>query len=264
MKTTYKDHEIEVKRETSIGGYETLYWSIIRKSDGYECDSGFEDSAETVNNVIANLKARVDAERSREDPWDEKEIMTAIKEFGSSQNNPGEETPEDFNFDEVKEDIYHILGFFAHARIEIDQLRQQNAKLTQLLNDARDDNDAALLAEIDRLRDELQIIEKNSHNHLGILKITGIARRALDPANSLVKDISIQTAQLREALRNLLSHVMMIGIAEGFPIEVQPDLDYPAFDIKATLLEAAAALGHDDQELRFAFPEMFKEEQPNV
>ncbi len=70
--------------------------------------------------------------------------------------------------------------------------------------------------------------------------------------------------KIKSALENLLVHVEMIGIAEGFPIEVMldpdPDPQYPsAFNIKAALIEANAALGRDDQELRTYFPEMFAE-----
>ena len=58
-------------------------------------------------------------------------------------------------------------------RIEVEQLRQQNSKLTQLVNGCRDDNDAALLAEIERLR-------------------TLLIAQGLDPGNSLVKDTTHQ------------------------------------------------------------------------
>jgi len=81
---------------------------------------------------------------------------------------------------------------------------------------------------------------------------------------AMYKDQRSQSERLRSALENLLGHVQMIGLAEGFPIEVtldpDPDPQYPsAFNIKAALIEAAAALGRDDQELRSYFPEMFAE-----
>lgn len=62
MKVDYKGYEIEVKREKCLGGWGMLYYSIFRKSDGYECLSSFEDSGETVRDKINQLKERIDNE----------------------------------------------------------------------------------------------------------------------------------------------------------------------------------------------------------
>jgi len=48
-----------------------LYYSIFRLSDGFECMSGFEDSAEKVQDKIAQLKERIDNELADDDPWNE-------------------------------------------------------------------------------------------------------------------------------------------------------------------------------------------------
>lgn len=71
MKLVYKGHEIDVHREKCLGGYTLLYYSIFRVSDGYECLSSFEDSAEKVRDMVGYLKERVDAELAEEDPWNE-------------------------------------------------------------------------------------------------------------------------------------------------------------------------------------------------
>lgn len=71
MKVIYRGHEIEVKREKSMAGYLLLFWSIFRESDGYECDSGYEDSAETVRDKVKQFKKRVDNELAEDDPWGE-------------------------------------------------------------------------------------------------------------------------------------------------------------------------------------------------
>ena len=71
MKSIYRGHEIEVTRDRCLGGWQQMYYSIFRVSDGYECLSGFEDSAETVRDKMKQLKERVDAELKEADPWEE-------------------------------------------------------------------------------------------------------------------------------------------------------------------------------------------------
>lgn len=70
MKVIYRDHEIEVRREKCLGGWTQLYYSVFRISDGYECVSGFEDSAESVRGKIQQLKERVSAELAEANPWE--------------------------------------------------------------------------------------------------------------------------------------------------------------------------------------------------
>jgi hypothetical protein len=62
MKTIYRGHEIDVKRERCLAGYALLYYSVFRVGDWYEVTSGYEDSAETVRDMVGHMKARVDAE----------------------------------------------------------------------------------------------------------------------------------------------------------------------------------------------------------
>lgn len=72
MKFVYRGFGIEAKREKCMGGWPLLYFSIFRQSDGYECLTSFEDSAETVVDKIKQLKERVDAELEEADPWGER------------------------------------------------------------------------------------------------------------------------------------------------------------------------------------------------
>ena len=78
MKAVYRGHEIEVKRASCLGGWQMLYYSIFRLSDGFECMSGFEDSAEKAQDKIAQLKERIDNELADDDPWCEKEGLDIL------------------------------------------------------------------------------------------------------------------------------------------------------------------------------------------
>lgn len=60
MKTAYKGFELDAKREQCLAGYPLVYYSIFRISDGWEFDSGFYDTADTVRSVINDMKATVD------------------------------------------------------------------------------------------------------------------------------------------------------------------------------------------------------------
>ena len=70
MKAIYKGHEINVTRAFSMGGWMSIYYSIFRQSDGYECARGFSAGDETpVREFMKCMKERVDAELSEADPW---------------------------------------------------------------------------------------------------------------------------------------------------------------------------------------------------
>lgn len=60
MKVNYKGFEIEVKRENCMAGYPLVYFSIFRISDGWEIANGFYDTADTVREVIKDMKVQVD------------------------------------------------------------------------------------------------------------------------------------------------------------------------------------------------------------
>jgi hypothetical protein len=61
MKQIYRGHEIEAKREKSMGGDVLLYYSIFR-SDGFEVTSGFTYGTDRIVDFMKHLRARVDEE----------------------------------------------------------------------------------------------------------------------------------------------------------------------------------------------------------
>lgn len=59
IKTNYKGHVLEVTREKSLGGWDTLYYSVYTPT-GYELLSSFEDSEEKIRDKLEQLKEVVD------------------------------------------------------------------------------------------------------------------------------------------------------------------------------------------------------------
>lgn len=64
MKVTYRGCEIEAKRDTALGGWTEIYWSVFRVRDQYELMSGFGDY-DTVRGAIRGLKECVDRFRDQ-------------------------------------------------------------------------------------------------------------------------------------------------------------------------------------------------------
>ncbi len=60
MRILYRTFEIHVWREKCMAGYALLYYSIFR-SDGFELDSGYMDTGDTVRFMLSEFKKRVDA-----------------------------------------------------------------------------------------------------------------------------------------------------------------------------------------------------------
>ena len=60
MKVEYKGYEIEAKREQSMGGWENLYFSVYRISDGLEVVCSFTEGSDTEEEYIGYMKDRVD------------------------------------------------------------------------------------------------------------------------------------------------------------------------------------------------------------
>jgi hypothetical protein len=74
----YRGYTIEVVREKCLGGWNMLYTTITRDSDGYEAEYLAEDSKDTVRDQIKYMKERIDAEHETDDPWMEKEGLGNI------------------------------------------------------------------------------------------------------------------------------------------------------------------------------------------
>lgn len=60
MKVNYRGFEIDAYREKCMAGYVLLYYSVMRIKDGWEFDSGFLDTRDTVRTIIKCFKRRVD------------------------------------------------------------------------------------------------------------------------------------------------------------------------------------------------------------
>jgi hypothetical protein len=60
MKVEYKGFDIDVAKEECLAGYKLTYFSVFRKSDGWELTSGYSDDNDTVRTWIGMLKTRVD------------------------------------------------------------------------------------------------------------------------------------------------------------------------------------------------------------
>lgn len=66
MKVVYRGHEIWAKREKALGGWDNLYFYIMRLSDNYMVEDSFTTGSDTVREMIGHLKKRVDAGDGRE------------------------------------------------------------------------------------------------------------------------------------------------------------------------------------------------------
>jgi len=60
MIVKYRGFEIDVHRGKCNGGWSMLYYSAFRISDGWEFLTSFEDSDETVRDMIKMIKRRID------------------------------------------------------------------------------------------------------------------------------------------------------------------------------------------------------------
>lgn len=70
MKVSYRGHEITVTREDALGGWGSVYYSVFRESDGFECLSGFSmEDGDTLESWIGFMKERIDAELADQNPW---------------------------------------------------------------------------------------------------------------------------------------------------------------------------------------------------
>lgn len=81
MRQNYRGHEIDVRRERSLGGDVLLYYTIVRVSDQYVPVESFTTGSDTVRDYVRYMKKRIDAELASDDPWGERrerEWVTAL------------------------------------------------------------------------------------------------------------------------------------------------------------------------------------------
>jgi hypothetical protein len=76
MIAVHGDYVIDARREKALGGWDNVYYHVVRQEDGLFAMEGFYDGGATVREVIADLKGSIDAElKNAEDegrkPWEE-------------------------------------------------------------------------------------------------------------------------------------------------------------------------------------------------
>lgn len=60
MKITYKGFEIDVRREQALGGWDNIYYSVMRKSDGWFLCDDFSTGKDKLKDFANDLKNVVD------------------------------------------------------------------------------------------------------------------------------------------------------------------------------------------------------------
>lgn len=60
MKVVYRGFDINVNREKCMAGYLLLYFSVYRKSDGWEFICSYTEGSDTVRDYVRYMKERVD------------------------------------------------------------------------------------------------------------------------------------------------------------------------------------------------------------
>lgn len=73
LEEVYRGHKITLTRESCMGGWEQLYYSIFREADGYECTVNFTTDESPLPVFMGHMRDRVDAELAEADPWGEAE-----------------------------------------------------------------------------------------------------------------------------------------------------------------------------------------------
>jgi hypothetical protein len=63
VRVVYKGYEINVKREESLGGWDNVYYHIMRIDDGYFLEDSFSLGEEHIRDVVKACKQMVDKPR---------------------------------------------------------------------------------------------------------------------------------------------------------------------------------------------------------
>lgn len=59
IKVLYRGFEIEVRREAAMGGWENLYFSVVRQDDGRIMTDSFTEGSDDEHDFLAYIKKRV-------------------------------------------------------------------------------------------------------------------------------------------------------------------------------------------------------------
>lgn len=60
MKANYRGFEIEATRERALGGWSSIYYTVIRTSDGWFLSDGFTEAEDKIRDFIGYLKEDID------------------------------------------------------------------------------------------------------------------------------------------------------------------------------------------------------------
>jgi len=60
MIVNYKGFEIDVTKEKCMAGYDLVYRSVFRMSDGYQLVGDFSDDNDTIREHVGFMKHRID------------------------------------------------------------------------------------------------------------------------------------------------------------------------------------------------------------
>lgn len=71
MKESYRGFEISAKREMALGGWENLYYYVLRESDNYFVIDNFTEGDESEEWYVGYLKGKVDEMIANPQAWAE-------------------------------------------------------------------------------------------------------------------------------------------------------------------------------------------------
>lgn len=60
MKIIYKGFEIIATRNTSLGGWESIYYTVMHKTEGWFLEDSFYESEDKIEDFVNSLKLLVD------------------------------------------------------------------------------------------------------------------------------------------------------------------------------------------------------------
>jgi hypothetical protein len=68
----HRGYEIRVSREQCLGGWMMTYFTVTRLSDGWIALDSFSSGEDTLKEMVASMKRRIDNEHRDDDPWIER------------------------------------------------------------------------------------------------------------------------------------------------------------------------------------------------
>lgn len=60
MRVDYRGFEIEANREKSMGGWSNIYYTVMRKEDGWFLEDSFYGGEDRIGSFVEDLKVLVD------------------------------------------------------------------------------------------------------------------------------------------------------------------------------------------------------------